>query len=296
MKERTRGVLLILISAMFFALATVFAKLMTNGYGSSALVVTFCRFGIGLLVTLPGVGSGRAPLRPRKPSLVFLRALTNMVAVFLFFLGIEFTTITKANLLNMTYPVFVFLAAPLINRERSPRRYYLFLLLTLVGAWQVVRPSNVGDLEGLVSGDLLAFGSAVVAGVAISFLREARKHDGSQTILFYLMLVGTVANGIILFWIPLPPAPGLLLALLGGAFGAAGQLALTVGYRYVSATTGALLSSSRLIFAIVLGVVIFSDDLSLKVLSGALLIAVALVGVTISRKRSLAAEGRRGEL
>ena len=286
MEERTRGVLLILLSAMFFAGATVFAKLMTNGYGTSALVVTFSRFSLGLLVTLPGALSGRTALRPKRPSLVALRATTNMVAVVLFFLGIEFTTITKANLLNMTYPVFVFLAAPIINQERSPRRYYIFLLLTLLGAWQVVRPSDIGDLEGLVGGDLLAFGSAIVAGVAISFLREARKHDDSQTILFYLMLLGTLANGLILFWIPLPPAPGLLLALLGGAFGVAGQLALTVGYRYVSAAAGALLSSSRLIFAIVLGVVIFSDDLTIKVLSGALLIVAALVGVTLSRKRS----------
>lgn len=286
MVDRSRGVLLILLSAIFFAGATVFAKLMTNEFGASALIVTFCRFGVGLIVTLPGVLSGRTTLKPKNPSLVALRAVTNTVAVFLFFLGIQLTTITKANLLNMTYPVFVFLAAPFINNERSPRRYYLFLLLTLLGAWQVVRPTEISDLGGFVGGDLLAFGSAIAAGVAISFLREARKHDQTQTILFYLMLLGTVINGVILFWIPLPPGPGLLLALIGGSLGVAGQLALTSGYRHVSAAAGALLSSSRLIFAIVLGVVIFSDELTIKVVSGALLISVALVGITLSRKRS----------
>jgi drug/metabolite transporter (DMT)-like permease len=285
-EERTRGVLLILLSALFFAGATVFAKLMTNSYGGSALVVTFCRFAVGFLVTLPGAITGETRLKPVRRDLVALRAITNTGAVFLFFLGIQLTTVTKANLLNMTYPVFVFLAAPVINSERSPRRYYLFLLLTLLGAWQVVRPSAASELGGFVSGDLLAFLSAVVAGVAISYLREARKHDDTQTILFYLMLLGTVINGLILFWIPLPPGPGLLLAAAGGALGVAGQLALTTGYRYVSAAAGALLSSSRLIFAIFLGVVIFSDDLTFQVISGAILIAASLVGVTLSRKRS----------
>lgn len=286
MEDRTRGVLLILLSALFFAGATVFAKLMTSGYGSSALIVTFCRFSIGFLVTLPGAVSGKTRLTPVRRDLVALRAITNTGAVFLFFMGIQLTTITKANLLNMTYPVFVFLAAPLINSERSPRRYYLFLLLTLLGAWQVVRPAVAANLGRLALGDLLAFFSAIAAGVAISLLREARKHDDTQTILFYLMLLGTVINGVILFWIPLPPGPGLLLAAAGGAFGVAGQLALTTGYRYVSAAAGALLSSSRLIFAIFLGVIIFSDELTLKVISGAILIAISLVGVTLSRRRS----------
>lgn len=287
MEGRTRGVFLILLSALFFAGATVFAKLMTNSYGGSVLTVTFCRFAIGLIVTLPGALSGRTRLKPVRGDLVALRAVTNTGAVFLFFLGIELTTITKANLLNMTYPVFVFLAAPLINNERSPRRYYLFLLLTLLGAWQVVRPPEAADIGGFVGGDLLAFFSAIAAGVAISYLREARKHDDTQTILFHLMLLGTVINGIILFWITLPPLPGLLLAAAGGAMGVAGQLALTSGYRYVSAAAGALLSSSRLLFAIVLGVVIFSDDLTFQVVSGAILITVSLVGVTLSRKRSV---------
>lgn len=282
----TKGVVLILLSALFFAGATVMAKLMTGTHGGSVLVVTFFRFSIGFLVTLPGAVRGTIALRPERADLVALRAVTNTAAVFLFFLGIQYTTVSKANLLNMTYPVFVFLAAPWINGERSPKRYYLFLLFTLLGAWQVVRPGELNQIGGFVSGDLLAFASAVVAGIAISYLREARKSDDTGTILFYLMLLGTVINGILLIWIPLPPAAGLLLAAGGGALGVAGQIALTVGYRYVAAAAGALLSSSRLIFAIILGAVIFGDELGIKVISGAVLIAVSLVGVTLSRRRS----------
>ncbi|MFW6215478.1 MAG: DMT family transporter [Alkalispirochaetaceae bacterium] len=286
MSLERRGILLILLSALFFALATVFAKLMVENYDASALIVTFCRFAIGLLVALPGVITGTTPLKPVNPRLVAWRAITNTVAVFLFFLGVQFTTVTKANLLNMTYPVFVFLAAPLINRESSPKRYYIFLLLTLFGAWQVVRPEELERLGSFVLGDLLAFSSAVVAGLAISVLRQARKQDESSTILFYLMLLGTVANTAALFWIPFPPLPGVLLAAVGGAMGAAGQLALTAGYRYVSAAGGALLSSSRLLFAILLGAIIFGDLVTLRVALGALLIACSLIGVTLSRLRA----------
>ncbi len=64
MSLERRGLLLILLSALFLAVATVVAKLMVESYDASALSVTFCRFAIGLLVALPGVITGTTPLKP----------------------------------------------------------------------------------------------------------------------------------------------------------------------------------------------------------------------------------------
>jgi len=61
------------------------------------------------------------------------RAVTNAAAVLLVFSALRYTTVTNANMLNMSYPVFVFLLAPWVNRERTQRSHYLYLVLAMTG-------------------------------------------------------------------------------------------------------------------------------------------------------------------
>jgi drug/metabolite transporter (DMT)-like permease len=136
-------------------------------------------------------------------------------------------------------------------------------------------------LEAVNAGDFLAFGSALVAGLAISALRQSRKHDGSLLILFYVMSVGSVVT--FLLMLPGFRMPGAVAAsyAVGAAVAALlGQVCLTVGYRYISAAGGALVSASRIVFAIALGVMLLGDPLTLRTIAGATLIILSLLGVS----------------
>ncbi|MFP4067429.1 MAG: DMT family transporter [Spirochaetota bacterium] len=275
------GVGMLLLSALLFAGTTVFVKLAAELGDVSGRTAAFVRFLFGLLVVAVYFGVQRRSLLPRKPRWVVLRVTANTLAVVLFFSGIELTTVTSANMLNMTYPVFVFAVAPLINREPTPRVYYLFLTLTLAGIWLVLFPAEGAGFSEINAGDLLALGSAGAAAVAISALREARKHDDSPLILFYLFLFGTMAS----FFVMLPgfriPPAGAAGALLGVGFCAfAGQLTLTVGYRYISAAGGSIVSAARIVFAAVLGTLVFADPLGWKTILGGTLIVMSLLGVS----------------
>lgn len=280
-REALLGVLIILLSAILFAGTTVFVKLAAETAEISGRTSAFVRFLFGFVViSAYGLASGKS-VRPRAPGLVALRALTNTLAVVLFFSGLQLTTVTHGNMLNMTYPVFVFAVAPLLNRETTPRVYYLFLALTLAGIYLVLSPSGGAAFSGVNAGDVLALGSAVVAAVAISALREARKHDDSFLILFYLFSFGTVVSFFVMlpgFAMPPVHAVGALAGVAVCAF--AGQLTLTVGYRYISAAGGAIVSASRIIFAAVLGTIIFSDPLGWKTLLGGAFILISLIGVS----------------
>lgn len=294
-REALLGVGLLLLSALLFAGTTVFVKLAADIGDVSGRTSAFARFLFGFAAVGIYAVVTRTSVRPNAPRLVALRVLTNTMAVVLFFSGLELTTVTHANMLNMTYPVFVFAVAPFLNRESTPGVYYLFLMLTLAGIWLVLTPQDGFGFSGTNAGDLLALASAGAAAVAISSLREARKHDSSFLILFHLFFFGTLAS----FLLMLPgftPPPGTALAPLAGvaacAFG--GQLTLTVGYRYISAAGGAIVSAARIVFAAVLGTLIFADPLGWKTLLGGAAILISLVGVSgVVPRLSRGAFGRR---
>ena len=278
------GPTVVLFSTVLFAAATVLAKYGAGAEQLSAAWVTMARFVVGLLLLVPTMIRRPALLRPHDSLWVGLRAVSNVGAVLLFFFGIQLTAVSKANLLNMTYPVFVFLFAPAVTGESVPRRLFIFLALTLVGVWNVVRPADLTRLAQIARGDILAFASAIIAGFAISVLRRARRHDESTTIVWYVMLVGIIVNALLLPFVTVPSGRGLIIAVAAGTMGALGQFALTAGFRHVSAPAGALLSTARIPIAGVAGVVLFSDPFGPRTALGAALIMISLVGATLFRR------------
>ncbi|HLZ19663.1 MAG TPA: DMT family transporter [Smithellaceae bacterium] len=277
-----RGIVFILLSEFCFTISTIFSKQLTNTSGVSALEVTFGRFFLGLIVISITVYKNSISLVPNKVSLLIWRGVLNTIAVILFFLASQYTTITNTHMLNMTYPFFIFLFSPLFFRsEKISFRMYLVLIGALLGIWLVINPQwssiNKGDIFGLLSG--------IVAAFAIITLNMARKNDSTAVILFYLMSIGTVINGLAMLPVFVWPQGGQWLLLgASAAMGVLGQVCITYGYKYISARAGGLVSTSRILYAVVLGMLIFSEDLTLRIASGGLLILLSIVAVTWLQK------------
>lgn len=273
-----RGVLLLGLGAVCFASATVFAKYASLWGGVSGLVTSLMRFAVGFAFAVGYVWQGRRSIRPVSRANVLYRSLFNILAATFFFLGVQHTTITNANMLNMTSPVYIFLLAPLFpGYVRKPRTYLLFLLLCMLGIYLVVVPDfahiNLGDVYGALSG--------LFGGIAISYLHQARKTDAAHVILFYQMGLGTLLSLLLVGWAwPAMSAQVWAVVLLTGLAGALGQVLLTWGYRFIDARTGSIVSASQMLFAAVFGVLLFSDPLSWRVLLGGVCILLALVGVS----------------
>ena len=272
-----RGVLLLLLSALAFTLSTVFAKLVNRGSSISGIEISFFRFCAGLLFVSLYLLRSRVNIRPNNLRYVLLRAGFNTIAVLLFFTGIQYTTVTNANMLNMTYPAFVFILAPFINKEKGKYIHILFLLMTLAGTYLIIFP----DFNTINPGDLYAFLSAIAAGFALTTLREARKYDSSATILFHLMLIGAAISFVLMLPSFIMPQGIILVYLLLSAVTAVvGQGAITVGFRFINAAPGSLVSSSRILFAAALGIAIFGDPLNTHILCGGTLILISLIGTS----------------
>jgi len=277
-----RGILLLILAEFCFASATVFAKFITNGSDIPAIEITFFRVSLGVMVAALYMWQTKTSFRPKKVFLVVTRAVLSFSALVTFFFAVEHSSVTNANMLNMTYPVFIFLVAPLFKLEKMHKLALLFLISAMTGIYLVIFPDfsnlNVGDIVGLISG--------IIAAFAIITLSVAREHDSTVLIVFYLMAIGTVCNAVMMAPVFVMPQQHVLWLLLGsGVMGVMGQVMLTMGYKNVSAKAGTMVSSSRIVFAALMGFFFFSEMLSTRIIVGGLLIIGSIIGVSLLQKK-----------
>jgi drug/metabolite transporter (DMT)-like permease len=179
----------IFLSAVFFALSTLLAKWILQRSITTG-TITFFRFSIGLALIVIYMAAMNVRLEIRNPVILILRGLSNLLAVYLSYWAIKYTTITNANLLNLTYPVFVALMSPIFLKEHLKRKDWIMLFIAGIGIVLIVNPNfahaNIGDIIGL--------GSGLAAGLAIIMLCFARKNNHTATILLFLLGTGTLCT------------------------------------------------------------------------------------------------------
>lgn len=272
--HRALGLGAVFGSAALFAVATVLVKLLTTA-GMPPATVAFGRFALGTLSLGAWFALTRHSPRPHAWRWVATRALTNLAAVLLFYHAIRWTTVTNANVLNLTYPLFIAILGPLVLGERFGLRQALALGLGGPGIWLVIRPDFAA---GLNRGDVLGLACGVVSSISILSLRRARRDDRPDVIVLWVMALGAavLAPTAVHLRGTTPAHIGLWLA--AAACGVGGQLLTTFGYRFLSAIDGAITSTARVMFAATLGVTFLGEPLDSSLVGG---IALILLAVTL---------------
>lgn len=267
------GWLAVFGSALFFYLATVIIRWSSLYVEIEAPYFVFARFLLGFMVVSLTMLIGHYPLKPKKYHLLLGRTIANTVAVFCFYKAVEVSSLAEANILNMTYPLFVTLFSWVALKQQRDSMVIWVVLLAFAGVWLVLSP---GDLSaqfqsgwGLVSGISAAF--------AMIYLNVSRRCHDSHTILFFMFGLGSI--GIYLFFhqkIFIPNGQELFFLLACSVTGVLGQYLLTHGFRFVTAVEGSVISSSRIVIAALMGPVLVGEpQLTLLGWCGALLIFLA---------------------
>ena len=241
----------------------------------------FFRFFAGFIIICLILLVRRKRLRPSKYPLLIGRALANTAAVFCFFKAASITTAAEANILNMTFPLFIALFFFLFSRQQKDYVGYLMTVIAFFGIWLIVSPDGftfrLESAWGLASGFLGA--------IAITILNAVRRTNDTDTVLFFMFGLGMVLI-YLLFpeTIYLPDWLEFKYLLMGGLFGVLGQYLLTIGFKYVTAVEGGVISSSRILIAAIAGPYVVADPhLAVSGWIGAILILGANVYLTIRK-------------
>ncbi|MGH7740063.1 MAG: DMT family transporter [bacterium] len=282
---RRRGIALILLSDLSLAFMPITVKL-AQGRLDSAVQITFCRFAFGFLGVAALAILGFQKLRVVKFQPIFWRGFFGGLAVFFYFISLDYTTVARATLWNYTYSIWANVFAIFLLKRPAPRHFGWMLALGALGVWLVLgvrfQTIQMGDLSGLLSG---AF-----AGASVVALKEARRSDNALSIFSSFTFFGFVFTGIFLGLAAAPNAPALLktlgtwnmvsgwgwiLLVFMGLLGMMGQLLLTQALGFLSLAMGTLLALLVPIGAAVFGLLILREPLTPHFLAGTSLVLAA---------------------
>ncbi|MFW6334272.1 MAG: DMT family transporter [Desulfosalsimonas sp.] len=250
------GSLSVFASAFCFYLATAVIRWAKEDVEISPAYFVFARFLLGFVVISALLAVQKRGPRARRLDLLIGRTVFNCLAVYCFYQAVSLTSLAEGNILNMTYPVFLAVFSWIFLKDQRDPVAASMVVLAFAGIWLILSP---GKME-LRTESLWGLASGASAAVAIIYLNLGRLYHDSETILFYMFGLGTVIIYSVFFREIFVPGPRELQYLaLGAGLGVGGQYLLTLGFRFVTAVEGGIISSTRILLAALLGPVIAAD-------------------------------------
>lgn len=270
-ENHLHGALLAITAALMFAAMGATIKTLSADLPTEMAV--FFRNFFGLLVLLPWLlrGGVRA-LATQRFHAHLMRSLAGLAAMYCFFYAIRYLPLSEAVLLNFTAPIFVPFVALFLLKESVSRQLWWAILVGFVGVTLILKPGmamfSPAALIGLASGAL--------AALAVANIRRMAETEPTTRIVFYFSIISTLVSAIPLLWHWQTPQPALWgLMILSGIFATAGQLLLTRSYALASASFIGPFTYSSVVFATIIGWLLWDESPHALTLSGALLVCVA---------------------
>lgn len=176
------------------------------------------------------------------------------------------------TILNKLSPIFVTLLAVLFLKEKMSRVQIPALLLSVVGACIIFRPSFQSNPLPLI----MALLSAVSSGIAYTLLGYFKdKVDGMTVIMHFSTFSAVASFPFMIKDFVLPNTQQFLLLMLIGVFGSLGQAFITYAYRFAPASEISIYNYSGILFSMILGLFILGEPIKMTSIAGGILVAAA---------------------
>ncbi|MBT5413005.1 MAG: DMT family transporter [Rhodospirillaceae bacterium] len=244
------GVLLVVSALAVFSIQDVFIKLLGEDY--SVLQIVFIRTLVALPIVL-GITAGTIGLRglrTERLGLNLLRGACMMGSYTSFYIALVALPLADAVAIAFTAPLFITALAVPILKEPVGIRRWTAIGIGFGGAMLMIQP-GFGNFHPTM---LLALLSALFYALATMVTRRLGRGEPGPRITFYTMLVFLVASGAIApwGWVPLTDRALLMMGACGVIAGF-GHFFLAQAYRLAPATIVAPFEYSALIWAVLLG-------------------------------------------
>lgn len=239
------------------------------------------RFGVGLLPVVLVPAYRRKAMHFHRLDLLFYRGFFGGLAVLLYFIAIEHTSVGVATLLNYTAPVWSGVFSMLFINERISSRVLVALPVAFTGVFLVVHANaRPGDVLGFGPWELAGALSAVASGAAVTAMRAARRGENSWAVYGSFCLLGLITTmplGIATWKTPAGMEWFHLASTSLLAIGA--QLLLTFSLRWVDAMTVGVISQLAVLVSMALGAMVLGEVITVMEAIGSALTIGGVVGV-----------------
>lgn len=289
MSGNAQGALWLLASCLLGVIINVGARLLQGQAG--AMEITFVRFFVALLVTIPFVVSkgGWTSLRTVRWKLHVGRGIFGVLSAFLGFYALINLPLTVCTVLFFTTPIFVtLLAIPMLGEKVGWRRWSASIV-GFIGTVIVVNPSP----DGVDPAVFVAIGSAAAFSFVLLFGKQLSVTERPAILMIYFAVFTTVASApaaaFVWTW---PSATALLIMLAIGTSGALQMYTDIKGYAAGDVSAISPVQYVRIIFIAIAAYAIFDERLTWNTAVGATVIIASAVYIA-HREAKLARLRRR---
>jgi drug/metabolite transporter (DMT)-like permease len=282
MSNGSRGIFLVSTGSMMLVAMSLVIKHL--GTRIPAIEILFFRSAIGFLFVLPFFARNvMEPLRTKRPGAHLIRGIMGTMANICFFWTITHMLLADAVALQFSRPLFMLPLAVLFLGESADLRRSLIVMIGFLGIIVYARPFTAGFDPGVFVG---AAGAVFSCWVVIC-IKWLAKTEPTRVIMFYYSLWTSVFAAIpaLIWWVTPTPFELVMLAAVG-ILGIYGQGLVTHGYTMAEAGVLVTLDYSRVIYAAILGYLLFGEVPGPWNFVGmALIISASLCLVLSERKR-----------
>ena len=267
----------VLAAASFIGMDST-AKLLVERYGTTQ--VTFLRFATGALFAVPLWLWRRTPM-PARPQWRWhaLRSGLLLVALLTWFYALKQLPLVQAVGVGYTAPLFIALLAMWALHERPSRWIWAALAMGALGVcvalWPELSSTHLLGSDARLWGMAAASLSAVTYAGVVVVARHQAQHDALWTILLVQNLLPLLVLAVPMAWLWQPmPATDIPILLLMGALATGGMLCITWAFSHIEASRAAPVEYTGLVWAALLGFLVFGEVPTVWSLSSAALIMV----------------------
>lgn len=282
--KQYRGILYIIISAFCFALMNLFVRMAGD---LPSVQKSFFRNFVAAIFACAILLKNRVPFRYQKGNLryLLLRSIFGTLGILCNFYAVDHLVLADASMLNKMSPFFAVIFSLLILKEKVTLPQALMVAGAFIGSMFVVKPT-VANMDLFPS--LIGLLGGMGAGIAYTMVRKLgeRGEKGPFIVFFFSAFSCIVTLPWLVFDYHSMTFVQIGILLLAGLSAAGGQFSITAAYCYAPAKEISVYDYSQIIFAAVLGFVVFGQiPDALSWLGYGIICAMAVMMFLYNKKR-----------
>lgn len=254
-KDTLTSISLVMLAALCFAAGHAGGKYLTAEL--HPFVISFWRNFFSLVPFLPWLmRNGRRHMRTGRLGFHMVRAVFIAATLILWFSALSLMPLADATALSMVGPLFAIVFAGMFLGERfEPHRWWA-VAFGIAGVLVIVRPGF--EAVGLGASLVILRGlSQAVSKVMTKSL--TRTDDGAAIVVWGLLLMMPITLALALLVWEWPGVQGFAILIAMGGFGALANMCMVRAYKMIDVGLVEPITFTRLIWAALLGYLVFAE-------------------------------------
>lgn len=262
--KKHKGIICIILSAFFFALMSMFIRLAGDIPSfQKAFFRNFVAFIISAFIMIKN--HEKIIFKPGNLKYLLMRSLCGTVGIICNFYAIDHLNLSDASMLNKMAPFFAIIFSFILLKEKISLIQSLIVIGAFTGSIFIIKPSpeiftSPASLIGLLGG--------MGAGTAYTCVRilGQRGENKSFIVLFFSAFSCLIFLPFLIFDYHNMSTEQLIFLICAGISAAGGQFSVTSAYCYAPAKELSVYDYSQILFAALMGFIVFNqipDTLSL---------------------------------